>query len=30
LRASETVATSGLRFLSDGMKVEISTKTNLL
>lgn len=30
LRASETVATSGLRFLSDGMKVEISTKTNSL
>lgn len=30
LSASETVATSGLRFLSDGMKVEISTKTNSL
>ena len=30
LKNSETVVTSGLRFLLDGMKVEISTKTNSL
>ena len=30
LQDNETVATSGLRFLSDGMKVTISSKANSL